>query len=143
MTKVHCQATRCEYWRKDRDGEYCGLCSLEEIELDWDNMCDSYRNHVDLSPEYLEPFWRRMSSRVDKHECRDEGYGKRYEMIGLVWFTQEDDRWGTDEIWFTEQRSGFRCKGKDISGNAEIIREKVRSVSPVESLPEATLDDLF
>lgn len=142
MTKVHCQETMCEYWRKDSSREDDGLCSLNEIELDADNMCYSYRAHTDLSPEYRETFWKRMKSWADEHECKNEGRGKRYEMIGLTWFTDQDDRWGTDEIWFTEQRSGLRCQGKDINENAELIREKVESVSPVENLPEAAINDL-
>ena len=142
MTKVHCRETTCEYWQKDSSREDDGLCGLDEIEITTDIMCCSYRDHTDMSPEYRETFWKRICSRKDKHECRNEGRGKRYEMIGLIWFTDQDDRWGTDEIWFTEQRTGLRCKGKDIGGNAELIRERVGTTSPVESLPEATLADL-
>lgn len=140
MTKVHCTDTTCEFWKKHGVGED-GLCGCDEIELDAD-VCYTYGAHTDISPEYRETFWKRMSSRVDKHECRRDAMGKRYEMIGLVWFTDQDDRWGTDEIWFTEKYSGLRCQGKDIRDKAEQIREKVKYVSPVESLPEATINDL-
>ena len=144
MTKVHCRQKTCEYWRKNGAGDSCdGLCSCDEIELDDDIMCFTYGAHTDMSPEYRETFWKRISSREDKHECRQDAMGKRYEMIGLVWFTDQDDRWGTDEIWFTEQRSGLRCRGRDINdGNAELIWEKIKAIPPVDSLPEAKINDL-
>lgn len=141
MTKVRCMLKDCEYWKKTGDGTE-GLCGCEEIEMDGDCTCFTCVLHTEVSPEYRETFWKRMKSLDDGHECRVDVLGKRYEMIGLTWFTEQDDRWGTDEIWFTEQRSGLKCKGKDIAGHAELIHEKVRAVSPVESLPEESIADL-
>lgn len=140
MTEVHCAETDCEYWKKQgEDGD--GLCGCEKIELNADIMCNMFRAHTDLSPEYRETFWKRLRSLKDKHECKQDARGKRYEIAGLVWFTDQDDRWGTDGIWFTEQQSGLRCLGKDIREHEKLIREKIAEVSPVGSLPEANIDD--
>lgn len=141
MTRVYCNITRCEYCRKE--GATVFVCGRDEIEL-MDDNCITFSAHVDMSPEYLISFWKRMSSRQDKHECKKLcENGKRYDMIGLVWFTDQDDRWGTDEILFTEEKSGLGCKGRHIrEKNAEKIREKIASVSPVSELPEAEKDDL-
>ena len=141
MTKVHCNITQCEYCRKVGVTDF--VCGCDEIELIDDN-CITFGAHVDMSPEYRTSFWKRMSSREDKHECKRLcENGKRYVMIGLVWFTDQDDRWGTDDIWFTEKKSGLRCKGMDIrEENAEKIWEKINSVLPVSELPEAEMSDL-
>ena len=141
MTKVHCNITQCEYCRKVGVTDF--VCGCDEIELIDDN-CITFGTHADMSPEYRTSFWKRMSSREDKHECKRLcENGKRYVMIGLVWFTDQDDRWGTDDIWFTEKKSGLRCKGMDIrEENAEKIWEKINSVLPVSELPEAEMSDL-
>ena len=68
---------------------------------------------------------------------RVERQGKRYELLGMTFYTDYDDRWGTDEVEFTEQISGMKCLGKDIcEKNRERIMETIRKVGPVESLPE-------
>lgn len=141
MARVHCDITQCEYCRKAGVTDF--VCVRDEIEL-IDNNCITFGAHVDMSPEYRISFWKRMSSRQDKHECKQLcENGKRYVMVGLVWFTDQDDRYGTDEIWFTEEKSGLRCKGMDIrEENAEKIRKTIASVSPVSELPEAKMDDL-
>ena len=141
MPKVHCDITTCEYCKKNGVTDF--ICKCDEIEL-IDEQCITFGAHVDMSPEYRETFWKRLSSREDKHQCREEcTRGKRYEMIGLVWFTDNDDRWGTDEIWFTERRSGLRCQGKYIKKElADTIKAKISSICPVLDLPEATLEDI-
>lgn len=141
MTKVHCNITRCEYCRKEGVTDF--VCGRDEIEL-IDDDCITFGAHVDMSPEYQISFWKRMRSGHDGHECKHMcENGKRYDMIGLVWFTDQDDRWGTDEIWFTEEQSGLRCKGIDIrEENAKKIREMSASVLPVSELPEAKKGDL-
>lgn len=140
MTKVHCDITTCEYCTKAGVTDF--VCGCDEIEL-IDEQCLTFGSHVDMSPEYREPFLKRLSSREDKHECKAERKGKRYDLLGFVWFTDMDDRWGTDEIWFTEQKSGLRCKGIDIKEERiEKIKEIVEAATPVKDLPEATLSDL-
>ena len=141
MTKVLCDETSCEHC-KFEGGTYF-VCGCDQIELESGEVCKTYINHTDISPEYRETFWKRMSSREDKHECKKEARGKRFEICGLIWFTDSDDRFGTDDIWFTEQRSGLRCQGIDITEeHASLMKKKIESICPVVDLPEATLDDL-
>lgn len=59
-------------------------------------------------------------------------------MFGLVWFADQDDRFGIDNVWFTEQKTGLRCKGADISKEMlDKIRDKIEPMVPVVDLPEA------
>lgn len=138
MTKVRCYTSDCEFWTP---GDVrSGFCGRDEIELD--DTCGDYVNHTDISPEHRKTFWKRVRSRKDKHECKLSCEGKRFEICGLVWFTDQDDRWGIDELSFTEERSGLRCKGRDINeANIEKIKKILSTVSPVEDLPEATQED--
>ena len=141
MPKVHCNITECEYCKKVGITDF--ICGCDEIEF-VDGECITYGPHIDMSSEYQETFWKRLASRKDGHECKRSAIqGKRYEMIGLVWFTDNDDRWGTDKIWFTEQKSGLACIGGKITEeNAVKIRKLVDSVCPVADLPVATEEDL-
>lgn len=140
MPKVHCDITTCNYCRKNGVTDF--ICGCDEIEM-IDEQCNTFVAYVDMSPKYRETFWKRLASKKDKHECKKKSEkGKRYEMHGYVWFTENDDRWGTDEIWFTEQRSGMCCKGKDIERVIQ-VKEKWESVVPVADLPEAIEEDLY
>lgn len=141
MPKVHCDLTTCEYCKKDGVTDF--ICGCDEIEL-VDEQCVTFGAHTDMSREYRETFWKRIKSTKDGHICKKEStQGKRYVMFGLVLFTENDDRWGIDEIWFTEQRSGLRCLGKDLTEeNAAMIKSKVDSITPVIDLPEATWNDI-
>ena len=98
MTRVHCDIAQCEYCRKAGVDSF--VCGRDEIEL-IDGYCIKFVAHVAMSPEYRISFWKRMISREDKHECKQLcENGKRYDMIGLVWFTDQDDRWGVSRSEF-------------------------------------------
>ena len=141
MTKVYCDLTMCEYIK--RAGEHDFVCGRDEIELDGCECCE-FASHVILSPEYRETFWKRIKSKVDGHICRQECvHGKRYERDGNVYFTHMDDRWGIDNIWFTEEKTGLRLKGSDLGQRIDEINGKVLSVKPVLSFPEAKEEDLW
>ena len=140
MTKVHCDYSSCEFYKKD--GIF-GLCQCEEIELE-DCDCNSYRDHTEISPEYRETFWKRIKGRKSGKILKQEGRGKCCEMIGMVWYTEQDDRWGIDEIFFTGARSGLKIKGCDIKEELKPkIRERVLTDPPVQDLEEADLDDCY
>lgn len=141
MTKVHCDLTMCEYCKKDGVTDF--ICGCDEIEL-VDEQCITFGAHVDMCPEYRETFLKRLSSKADKHECwRECNNGKRYEIDGLVFFTDQDDRWGIDDIWFTEKTTGLKISGKYLYQHIEDIKERITQVTPVETLPEAKEEDLY
>ena len=141
MTKVYCDLTTCKYIEKAGENDF--VCSLNEIELSSEECCE-YASYVILSPEYRETFWKRIKSRADGHICRQEcNHGKRYERDGNVYFTQQDDRWGIDDIWFTEEKTGLRLKGKDLGQRIGEINGKILTVKPVMSFPEAQKEDVW
>lgn len=140
-TTVYCEMETCEYIRMQENGIM--ICQRPSIELDQDGTCETYDQHSLISPEYQKVFLKRIVSRADRRECKLPARGKRYEFHGLVWFTDQDDRYGIDELKFTEQRSGLLARGRDIR-NPEVIdriRARIQEIEPVEALPEATQDD--
>lgn len=140
MPKIHCDLSCCEYAKRYGVGTF--ICGCDIVEL-VDGNCMSFGTHVAMSKEYKTPFWKRMRSVKDGHVCKHKSNaGKQYDIIGLTWFTDQDDRWGTDEIWFTEKKTGIRCIGKDIERKADVIKEIVSQTSDVKSLPEAKPFDL-
>ena len=128
MTTVKCSYSSCEY---------CvgGTCQRDEIELD--DSCQDWLDHTDVSPEYCHTFWKHCHTADRKKEYKTEARGKRYEILGLVWYTDQDDRNGTDKISFTEEVSGVGIMGKDINEkNLPMIKENIAKVAPVKTLPD-------
>lgn len=145
MTKVYCPRTDCAYCRPIEGNSIDGLCGRDEIMLDGDLSCFSYDAYTEKAPEYQEVFWKRIMSRsVAGRQCRKKATGKRYEKLGLTWFTDEDDRRGTAGLMFTEEVSGLGCKAEFINeGNLDRIRKSIKKAGlPVIELPEATPEDL-
>ena len=135
MPKVYCGWFSCEYCKKEGEEDF--ICGCDEIRYSDD--CMTYISHVEVSSEYCKTFWKKIQSRKDKHECKLKcDKGKRYEMLGLVWFTDQDDRWGIDDVWFTEQKTGLWCKGRDITKEIlDKVKDKLEVMIPVVNLPEA------
>ena len=90
-----------------------------------------------------------LTSRKDGHKCRQEARGKRYEFGGIVFFTDQDDRWGLAGLSFTEQVTGYRVPADVLTGRKakpeflDRVREIIGKVPPVMSLPEADLEDVW
>ena len=128
MTKVKCSYSGCEYCTK-------GICQKEEIELD--DICLDWLSHVEVSKEYNNIFYKHIRDNKTGKEYKKEARGKRYEMLGFVWYTDEDDREGIEEISFTEEVSGMKAQGKSITEeNMKKIMEKLTEAKPVKDLPE-------
>lgn len=128
MTKVICDLSSCEYWKDN-------ICQMEEIELI--DTCNTYVCHTDICKDYCHTFWKRVRNNEDGQIYRVEARGKRYELMGFVWYTDEDDRYGTNAISFTEEISGLRAQGGQITEeNIEQIKEKMKTEPPLMSLPE-------
>ena len=128
MTKVICDFSACEYWKDN-------VCQLEEIELA--DSCESYVLHTDVCKDHCHTFWKRVRNNEDGKAYRVESRGKRYKLLGLVWYTDTDDRHGTDTISFTEEISGLRAQGAQIrEENIDKIREMIKIEPPLMSLPE-------
>ena len=128
MTKVVCGYSGCEYCAR-------GICQKEEIEID--DTCLDWVSHVEISKEYNDIFYKHIRDNKTGEEYKKEARGKRYEMLGLVWYTDEDDREGIEEISFTEEVSGMRTKGRNITEeNLPKIKKMLAEVKPVKDLPE-------
>lgn len=128
MTKVVCGYSGCEYCAR-------GICQKEEIEID--DTCLDWVSHVEISKEYNDIFYKHIRDNKTGEEYKKEARGKRYEMLGLVWYTDEDDREGIEEISFTEEVSGMRTNGRNITEeNLPKIMKMLAEVKPVKDLPE-------
>jgi hypothetical protein len=91
---------------------------------------------VEVSEEYKNVYWLHCQDE-NKKEYRKKALGKRYEILGLVWYTKEDDRDGIKDIIFTEEKSGVACQGKFITEERlETIKETIEKTKPVMELPE-------
>ena len=140
-TEVYCDTTTCEYYKNQR-------CTKDIIEL-VDDSCLTFGAHTEMSKEYQETFWKALTSRKDGHKCRQEARGKRYEFGGIVFFTDQDDRWGLAGLSFTEQVTGYRVPADVLTGRKakpeflDRVREIIGKVPPVMSLPEADLEDVW
>ena len=127
MTTVYCDYTNCEHCSK-------GICQKEIIYAG--DVCDSWVDHVEVSEEYKNVYWLHCQDE-NKKEYRKKALGKRYEILGLVWYTKEDDRDGIEDIIFTEEKSGVACQGKFITKERlKTIKETIEKVKPVMELPE-------
>lgn len=128
MTKVVCGYSGCEYCAR-------GICQKEEIEIA--GTCLDWVSHVEISKEYNNIFYKHIGDNKTGEEYKKEARGKRYEMIGLVWYTDEDDREGIEEISFTEEVSGMRTKGRNITEeNLPKIMKVLAETKPVKDLQE-------
>ena len=127
-TKVSCDADTCEYCKD-------GICTSEKIAMA-DFKCDEFVKHTDISPEYNHVFYKRVRN-IDGRTRKAKSYGKRYKMQGFVWYTDQDDRNGIDDISFTEEKSGLGINGRDITAEkAPIIQKAIDAAAPVLSLPD-------
>ena len=127
MTTVYCAYTNCEHCSN-------GICQKDEIYAC--DGCESWVNHVEVSEEYKNVYWTHCHDE-NKKEYRKKALGKRYEILGLVWYTKEDDREGIKDIIFTEEKSGIACQGKFITEERlETIKETIEKTKPVMELPE-------
>ena len=127
MTTVYCDYTNCEHCSK-------GICQREIIYAC--DGCEQWVDHVEVSEEYKNVYWLHCQDK-NKKEYRKKALGKRYEILGLVWYTKEDDRDGIKDIIFTEEKSGVACQGKFITKERlETIKETIEKVKPVMDLPE-------
>lgn len=131
--KVKCREERCFYCSSE------GLCTLEEIELDEDCTCETYRNYTDIAPGYNNQFYKHMRSKKDGHGCRKECYGKKIERFGLVFYTTDDDRYQPDNVGCTEEITGYYCGmlSELTEKRCEEIKERMNGITPVKDEPDA------
>ena len=101
------------------------------------DSCLTFTAHTDVDKEYRHEFWKRYLNNENGKTYRVASRGKRYEMLGFVFYTDEDDRWGIKTVSFTEEKSGLRALGGQITEeNIEKIREGIETATPLMDLPE-------
>ena len=128
MAIVFCDYSACEYWNNQQ-------CQAERIEIS--DSCLTFTAHTDVDKEYRHEFWKRYLNNENGKTYRVASRGKRYEMLGFVFYTDEDDRWGIKTVSFTEEKSGLRALGGQITEeNIEKIREGIETATPLMDLPE-------
>ena len=131
--KIKCESEWCAYCSKDL------ACTLEEVEIDQDSMCVSYRGYTEVAEEYQNRFYKHMKSKKDGHGCKKECYGKKIECFGLVFFTTDDDRYNPDEVGLTEEITGYYCGllSQLTEERCDEIKKRMVSIKPVKDEPDA------
>lgn len=126
MTIVRCLDRDCQHNQEDR-------CERDRIEISC-GECQNYENCRDQT-RYKNKFWKACVDQ-SKVKYRIPCYGKRVEFGGMVFYTEDDDRW-PDDMRLTEGRTGYACgKFGDIGERIEKIKEDAKEIPDVVSLPE-------
>lgn len=130
--KIKCYLKGCE-----NHCLYDDSCTADEIEID-ENGCETYIGHTEVAKEYQEPFFKQMKSIKDGHECKQLCHGKRLTRFGLTFFTQDDDRYGDEDVHVTEEVTGYYCGelSKLTEERCNEIKEKMKDIIPVKERPD-------
>ena len=133
MTRINCDMEDCVHIDKDR------VCQKDHIFLILNDHlsaeCEDYKD-ITLGEDYQEKYFLRCkiekTGRVEKREAK----GKKIEMHGLTFYTQEDIRFRND-YRMTEEKTGLVLSREDLEDNNKlaIIRKKVEETTPVKDLP--------
>lgn len=128
--EVKCYMRRCANCKDDK-------CSLNEIEID-ENGCEMYISYTEVSDDYREVFYKHYKSRADGHACKKECHGKRIERCGLSFYTEDDDRFGPENVGLTEEISGYYVGTLDkmTENRCEEIKNKLKDIEPVKNSPD-------
>lgn len=130
--KVKCEEKRCFH----RSSE--GLCTLEEIGIDSDGMCECFDDYTMTAQNYQNRFYKHMKSKNDGHFCKKECFGEKIERFWLVFYTTDDDRYEPGNVGCTEEISGYYCGHLDelTEERCEEIKKRVANIIPVKDEPE-------
>lgn len=129
---LYCDSSECVNCRRN-------TCQLGTLTL-FSGECQEYED-VTKGPDYQEEYFIacRFRPEVDAEafRYREKKKGKRVELRGVTFYTQEDIREGIGGARFTEAHTGFRVKGEDILDDERFkkVMKAVRTDLPVLMLP--------
>ena len=132
MTEVYCSSTECKYNKQTK-------CEAESIRLD-DMECMEYADYTETAPEYQEIYYTANEREAvgGKVKFRVEKKGLKYEWCGFTVYTSNDIRYGIEDAYFTEAKTGVLFPMDELQRgeiDADTIREKLKEYPDVMSLP--------
>ena len=134
MTIIKCSNTGCYF----RDSN--GYCTSNFREID-DSFCVTETDYTHAAPEYQNEYWIRLQKDDKNYRRKQKGY--KYVYRDLVLYTQDDIRYGLDEVFFDEEKTGMRLSTlKMIEEKYDEILQKVKTEPNVMTFPDAG-DTLF
>lgn len=134
MTTVNCNMEDCVYFNKDF------ICQRGDITLTFgeylDFECEDYRD-ITEGEDYQEKYYKRCQNPKTKREERREAKGKRIEIHGLIFYTQEDIR-DKDNYGLTEEVTGLYISRISLENEKKlaIVRERLTEITPVKDLSD-------
>ena len=132
MTNILCWRDDCKHLT---DGSVCG-CDC--ISIDEDGECENFADYHEEA-EWREVFWKRMLDRERNQECRVKALGKKHEICGRTFFTENIGVFAS----VTDAETGLIVGDLDrLDENlVENVKQKAGEWSPITDLPVATYDN--
>ena len=132
MTTVYCDFEYCAY-------NINGVCTKDRITIgeEYAYVCDDFLHYQDTG-EYSHPFYKAVKMKDGVVAKALSKRGKKIEYQGLVFYTE--DRVFDDEIWVTEERTGFGVTFSLIKDRIESLKEKIEEFPNVQDYPLAEPD---
>lgn len=137
MDRVLCDNDACLY-NKNRD------CQKEMIWIE-DGECIDFYDYTQKHPDYQNEFYCQIRDPDDGKLYKVKHKGKRFEFYGHVFYTFSDDRFGLENMWFTEEITGYGMNGRHFLPNLDEehkkkytdgINKMIEKAVPVKDLPE-------
>jgi hypothetical protein len=130
MAIVNCDNTKCLWCERE-------VCQAEKINLSSYGTCWTEEDITD-GEEYQEEYWIR-TKHGDGTILRQQKHGKKVELCGLTFYTEDDIRTekDRDQARMTEATTGYACVPySKIEANIEHIKQEIAKVDiPLMDLP--------
>jgi hypothetical protein len=114
-------------------------CQKDEMFLsigDYFEECDSYTD-ITEGKDYEEKYYKRLRNSRTGIEEKQESKGKKIEMYGLIFYTEEDTRFEKD-YYMTEEKTGYLLPSEALKNkdNLEVVYKTIEELIPVKDLPD-------
>ena len=129
---LYCDSDKCVNCRNN-------TCQRGELTL-YDGQCEEYED-ITEGPDYQEEYFIACEYRPkddgERIQYRQARKGKRVEIDGDVYYTQDDIRDGMAFARFTDAITGRLVSGKDLMSDiyAPLIKGKRKIMTPVMDMP--------
>lgn len=129
MIEVYCDNYDCAHCDINRD-----CCTLSILQIDACGDCASYEEYIDESPRF--EFWKCMKDKKTKEIFRKKGSGRKIEIGGLTFYTENSERRSENQTFVTEEKTGASCGSvTEARDNIEKIKYLVSKMRNVLDFP--------
>lgn len=134
MSKINCYSIECAHNENN-------ICSEDEVTFDFDSYYDEGLGHCCMSytnitetEEYQTPYFKHIENPETGKLEKKAAKGKRIELFGRVFFTEEDTRF-SDKYMLTEEVTGYLIPFDCLKKHYQVIEERIKGIIPVKELP--------